>query len=91
MTPSQEQQGDSDSNVKGTSQEYALLWKGVDAALSGDVNMLVQTLLAHPWILSIDVAEKITAEMLAAHAAFPPQFSKSMPDRRQREAMHTQV
>jgi alpha-galactosidase/6-phospho-beta-glucosidase family protein len=47
----------------------------VDAALSGDVNVVVQALLAHPWIQSIETAEKMTAEMLSAHAAFLPQFA----------------
>jgi alpha-galactosidase/6-phospho-beta-glucosidase family protein len=47
----------------------------VDAALSGDVSVVVQALLAHPWILSLDIAERMAAEMLSAHAAFLPQFA----------------
>jgi 6-phospho-beta-glucosidase len=46
----------------------------VEAALSGDQDIVLQALLAHPWPLSISQAEKICVDMLAAHAAHLPQF-----------------
>lgn len=46
----------------------------VDAALSGDKDLVLQALLAHPWPLSISQAEHISAELLAAHAAHLPRF-----------------
>ena len=46
----------------------------VDAALSGEEDLVVQALLAHPWILSRKHAEKLCQEMLSAHAAHLPQF-----------------
>lgn len=54
-----------------------LAWQelSVDAALTGDRNLVVQAMLAHPWIDSVAVAERLCDELLAAHAAFLPQFS----------------
>lgn len=46
----------------------------VDAALTGDKNLTLQALLAHPWILSMRDAEKMCQEMLSAHANYLPQF-----------------
>jgi 6-phospho-beta-glucosidase len=46
----------------------------VDAALSGDKNLVLQALLAHPWVRSIWQAERICDELLAAQAAHLPQF-----------------
>ncbi len=48
----------------------------VDAALSGDRDLLLQALLAHPWLLSISKAEKMCDELLSAHAAHLPQFQQ---------------
>lgn len=46
----------------------------VDAALSGDRNLVVQALLAHPWVRNATHAEKMCDELLSAHAAYLPQF-----------------
>jgi len=46
----------------------------VDAALSGDRNLVLQAILAHPWVSSIQQAEGISDEMFSAHAAYLPQF-----------------
>jgi 6-phospho-beta-glucosidase len=57
---------------------HALLaWQelSVDAALTGDRNLVVQAILAHPWIDSVAVAERLCDELLAAHAAYLPQFA----------------
>jgi alpha-galactosidase/6-phospho-beta-glucosidase family protein len=46
----------------------------VDAALSGDEDLVLQAILAHPWTRSTQQAEGVCNEMLAAHAAYLPQF-----------------
>jgi alpha-galactosidase/6-phospho-beta-glucosidase family protein len=46
----------------------------VDAALSGDRNLVVQALLAHPWVRDAAQAERMCDELLAAHADCLPQF-----------------
>ena len=46
----------------------------VDAALTGDRNTVVQALVAHPWMRSTAIAQKLCDEMLAAHAGYLPQF-----------------
>jgi len=46
----------------------------VDAALSGDENLVLQALLAHPWVFSVREAEGMCDELLLAHAAHLPQF-----------------
>jgi len=46
----------------------------VDAALSGDEDLVVQAILAHPWTRSTQQAEGVCNEMFAAHAAYLPQF-----------------
>jgi alpha-galactosidase/6-phospho-beta-glucosidase family protein len=47
----------------------------VDAALSGDRNLALQTLLADPLVSSLKSAEEMLEEALAAHAAFLPRFA----------------
>lgn len=68
--------GDLPKGVLGLT-EALLNWQelSVDAALSGDRNLVVQALLAHPWVDSVVAAEQLTDDLLAAHAAFLPQFS----------------
>ena len=53
-----------------------LVWQelSVEAALSGNKDLVVQAVLAHPWILSRKQAEELCQEMLSAHAAHLPQF-----------------
>jgi alpha-galactosidase/6-phospho-beta-glucosidase family protein len=46
----------------------------VDAALFGERDLVVRALIAHPWLHSRKVAEKLCDEMLVVHAAFLPQF-----------------
>ena len=46
----------------------------VDAALSGDEDLVLQAILAHPWTRSTQQAEDVCNEMFAAHAAYLPQF-----------------
>jgi len=46
----------------------------VDAALSGDKNVLYQALLACPYVHDMEAAKKIMDELLAAHAEYMPQF-----------------
>ena len=46
----------------------------VDAALLGDRDLVVRALIAHPWLHSRKVAEKLCDEMMEAHAAWLPQF-----------------
>ena len=53
----------------------------VDAALSGDEDLVLQAVVAHPWTRSTQQAEDICGEMFAAHAAYLPQFRGSC-DRR---------
>ena len=48
----------------------------VDAALTGDKNLVAQALLAHPWILSMWDAQKMCDEMLSVHANYLPQFKE---------------
>lgn len=59
--------------------EALINWEqlSVDAALSGDRDLVVQALLAHPWVVSVEAAERLCDEMLSAHAAYLPQFSSS--------------
>lgn len=45
--------------------------------ISGDKNLVLQALLAHPWPFSISQAEKIRNELFSAHAAFLPQFQQN--------------
>lgn len=44
-----------------------------DAASSGDARDAVQTLSAHPLVRSIDLAERLYAEMAEAHRAQLPE------------------
>ena len=48
----------------------------VDAALSGDRNILYQALLACPYVHDMEAAEKIMDELFEAHAEYMPQFKK---------------
>ena len=67
--------GDLPKGVVGLVQSL-IAWEelSVDAALSGDKNLVLQAILAHPWVLSIQQAESISNEMFSAHAAHLPQF-----------------
>ncbi len=67
--------GEMPKGVVGLTQTL-IVWQelSVDAALSGDRDLLVQALLAHPWLRSVEQAERLCDEMLAAHAAYLPQF-----------------
>lgn len=49
----------------------------VDAALTGDRDLVVQALMAHPWVNSASVAERLCDDLLAAHAPFLPQFASA--------------
>jgi 6-phospho-beta-glucosidase len=49
----------------------------VDAAFQGDRNVVVQALIAHPWVRSTAVAERLCDDLLAAHAAHLPQFNRA--------------
>jgi len=75
--------GDVPKSVLGLT--HALLnWQEltVDAALAGERSFVVRALMAHPWLQSRSVAEALCDEMLAAHAAFLPQFhSGGLPSR----------
>ena len=46
----------------------------VEAALTGDRNLALQALLADPMVRSIEVAEKLLADLLKAHTPHLPQF-----------------
>ena len=48
----------------------------VDAALSGDVKLLYQALLACPYVHDMDAARVIMDELLRAHAEYMPQFKR---------------
>jgi alpha-galactosidase/6-phospho-beta-glucosidase family protein len=48
----------------------------VDAAFSGSRQELLQAILAHPLIHSVDAAEKTMDELLALQADWLPQFQK---------------
>ena len=52
------------------------VWEGlgVGAALSGDRNLVIQALMSHPWVTSVQAAEEMCDEMMVAHAAYLPQF-----------------
>jgi len=48
----------------------------VDAALSGDKEMLYQALLACPYVHDMNAAKHIMDELLKAHSEYMPQFKK---------------
>lgn len=48
----------------------------VDAALSGDKNLLFQALLSCPYVHSLRNAEKVFNDLFKAHAPYMPQFKK---------------
>lgn len=68
--------GDLPENVVGF-MHGLLAWqeRSVDAALTGDRNLVVQALMSHPWVRSTTVADRLCDELLAAHSAFLPQFT----------------
>ena len=49
----------------------------VDAALSGDKDMLYQALLACPYVHDMTAAKAIMDELLKAHSGYMPQFKKT--------------
>jgi len=46
----------------------------VDAALTGDKNLLYQAILTSPYVHDMKASKKIMDELLTAHAAYTPQF-----------------
>src|SRR4051812_18199116 len=68
--------GDLPENVVGFMHEL-LAWqeRSVDAALTGDRNLVVQAIMSHPWVRSTTVADQLSDDLLAAHAQFLPQFA----------------
>ena len=51
--------------------------RSVDAALSGERNLVVQAIMTHPFVRSTSVADHLADDLLAAHAAFLPQFQET--------------
>jgi 6-phospho-beta-glucosidase len=70
--------GNLPEGVVGFTQEL-IAWqeRSVDAALSGDRNLVVQAIMTHPWVRSTSVADHLADDLLAAHAAFLPQFHET--------------
>jgi len=58
--------------------QHILNWQEltVDAALSGDKNLLYQALLACPYVHNMKASKAIMDELLHAHAEYMPQFKK---------------
>jgi len=56
--------------------QHILNWQEltVDAALSGDKNLLYQAVLASPYVHDMKAAKTIMEELLKAHAQYMPQF-----------------
>ena len=56
--------------------QHVINWQEltVDAALSGDKNVLYQALLSCPYVHDMDVAKAIMDELLEAHFEYMPQF-----------------
>ncbi|MFH0937708.1 MAG: hypothetical protein V1899_00250 [Planctomycetota bacterium] len=52
----------------------------VEAALEGSRDKFVQALVIDGWVNSIETASKLADELLAAQAAFLPQFDSRQPD-----------
>jgi 6-phospho-beta-glucosidase len=66
--------------VRGLSQAIQAYERlAADAAATGDTRVALRALMAHPFIRSKRVAERILAEGLAAHAAHLPQFTTLPP------------
>lgn len=67
--------GELPKGVLGLTQTL-ITWQelSVEAALTGDRNLVVQAILAHPWVQSALDAERMCDELLAAHADYLPQF-----------------
>ena len=70
--------GNLPEGVLGLTQEL-IAWqeRSVDAALSGKRNLVVQAIITHPWVRSTSVADQLADDLLAAHAAFLPQFHET--------------
>ena len=70
--------GNLPESVAGFTQEL-IAWqeRSVDAALSGDRNLVVQAIMTHPFVHSTSVADRLADDLLAAHAAFLPQFQET--------------
>ncbi len=58
--------------------QHILNWQEltVDAALSGDKNVLYQALIACPYVHDMNAAKAMMDELLKAHAEYMPQFKK---------------
>jgi len=58
--------------------QHILNWQEltVDAALTGDKDLLYQAVLACPYVHDMEAAKKITDDLLKAHAEYMPQFQK---------------
>lgn len=62
-------------SIKGLIQSYISSQKlTVEAALTGDKQLLLQALIANPMVHSLSRAKKVCDEMLTAHKSFLPQF-----------------
>jgi len=46
----------------------------VEAALTGDRNLALQALLVDPMVRSVEIAERLLADLFKAHATYLPQF-----------------
>ena len=55
--------------------EHARL--AAEAAATGDRDLAVLAMLAHPLVRSLSTAERLVDEFLAAHAAHTPQFHRA--------------
>lgn len=60
--------------------QHIINWQelAVDAALSGDKDVLYQALLACPFVHDMNAAKSIMDELLEAHAEYMPQFKKKI-------------
>jgi 6-phospho-beta-glucosidase len=67
--------GELPRSIRGLTQAvHQYEWLAADAAVSGDLRIAGQALMAHPFITSMRVAEQILHEGLRAHRADLPQF-----------------
>jgi len=55
---------------------HTINWQelAVDAAVTGDKDILYQALLASPYVHDMEAAKKTMDELLIAHAEYMPQF-----------------
>jgi alpha-galactosidase/6-phospho-beta-glucosidase family protein len=58
--------------------KHLLNWQEltVDAALSGEKDLLYQAILASPFVHDMKAAKNIMNELLLAHAEYMPQFKE---------------